>query len=43
MRDYEANSPTVRTFWNVVDTRLTDDEKWRFVVFHYGIPTVTDQ
>jgi hypothetical protein len=35
---YQANSPAVRTFWNIVHTRLSDDEKRRLLYFTTSCP-----
>jgi E3 ubiquitin-protein ligase HERC4 len=35
---YEANSPAVRTFWNIVHTRLTEDEKRKLLYFTTSCP-----
>jgi hypothetical protein len=37
---YEANSPAVRTFWNIVHTRLSEDEKRRLLYFTTSCPRV---
>lgn len=36
--DYSPDSPTVRTFWKIVHTRLTDDEKKRLLYFVTATP-----
>jgi hypothetical protein len=35
---YQANSPTVRTFWNIVHTRFSDEERRRLLYFTTSCP-----